>query len=83
MNHQQFVLPKTLYVTRLSTAYTKESTETILTSAKQDIACKQFEIVTIFVIWKERCRRIFTDKEQDIISTVEDNLRKEGLVLNK
>jgi hypothetical protein len=33
---------------------------------------REVEAVTVFVIWRERCRRIFTDKQQDVLHSVRE-----------
>jgi hypothetical protein len=36
----------------------------------------QMELTTIFVIWRERCRRIFQRASQDIINTAREIFRE-------
>jgi hypothetical protein len=37
---------------------------------EHDMYWRQMELTTIFVIWHERCRRIFAGKLQEICDTV-------------
>jgi hypothetical protein len=42
----------------------------------QEMYWRQLEAVTVFVIWRERCRRIFSEKEQGVVNAAREVIRK-------
>jgi zinc-binding in reverse transcriptase len=46
--------------------YTDENPNTLLLSPTENSQWRQLELTTNFVLWRERCRRLFADKEQNI-----------------
>jgi zinc-binding in reverse transcriptase len=47
-----------------------------LLTGSQSMFWRQVEATTIFILWRERCRRIFADKNQGVIETTRE-VRKE------
>jgi hypothetical protein len=48
--------------------YSSTEAKQLILSKQQDKRWRQIEITTTFVIWRERCRRVFAEQEKDIIS---------------
>jgi zinc-binding in reverse transcriptase len=49
-----------------------QTTIDFLLSRDQDKQQKQLEVTIIFTLWKERCRRIFDNKNQTIVETTRE-----------
>jgi hypothetical protein len=57
-------------------AYTSLASTTSIIQGGGNIYWKQMEITTIFTIWKERCRRIFQEEEQQIPEVTREILKE-------
>jgi zinc-binding in reverse transcriptase len=57
-------------------AYTSLASTTSIIQGGGNIYWKQMEITTIFTIWKERCRRIFQEEEQQIPEVAREILKE-------
>jgi hypothetical protein len=49
-----------------------DTTGVDILTEEQDMYWRQMELTTIFVIWRERCRRIFAETLQDIPETARE-----------
>jgi hypothetical protein len=57
-------------------AFTKHASTDIIIQEDHDMYWRQLEAVTVFIIWKERCCRIFEEKEQLITDIVREIFRE-------
>jgi zinc-binding in reverse transcriptase len=55
-----------------SDLYQTAQTKQLLLGHQHDRFWQRMEICSIFVIWRQRCRRIFTGKSQDIVQTTRE-----------
>jgi hypothetical protein len=67
----------TISVTRQSCqAYLSDTNDIDILIEGHSMYRRQMELTTIFVIWRERCRRIFQGAAQDIINTAREIFRE-------
>jgi hypothetical protein len=57
-------------------AYLSDTNDIDILIERYSMYWRQMELTTIFVIWRERCRKIFQGAAQDIINTVREIFRK-------
>jgi hypothetical protein len=57
-------------------SYLSGTTDIDILTEESDMSWRQMELTTIFVVWCERCRRIFAEALQDIPDTVREIFRE-------
>jgi hypothetical protein len=57
-------------------SYLSGTTDIDILTEESDMSWRQMELTTIFVVWCERCRRIFVETLQDIPDTVREIFRE-------
>jgi hypothetical protein len=60
-------------------SYSSPTEVSKILSGERHMYWRQLEATTMFVIWRERCRKIFIDKAHDIIKMSREILSKQKL----
>jgi hypothetical protein len=72
MQLRQYVVAAIPTTRQLCQSYLSGTTGVDILTEEQDMYWRQMELTTIFVIWRERCRRIFAETLQDIPETARE-----------